>query len=1119
MRKTLTAAAALAPLWMMANAGQALATTTISTGRTTPISTSSANSGAADDIDIASGGSITLTSPGAAVTLNSNNKVTNEGAINFTDVNGAIGVLVSGGQTGSFTNSGTITIKDSTNPSDTNGDGVVEAPFAKTSGNYGVLVQGTNPFVGDIVNASGGNIQVTGNNSYGISVEAPLTGNLTNGGTVTVTGDNSIAIRETRGVSGNVTLGGNITGVGKASSAAVLSGDVTGRVSVYGTLTSTGYGTTTRATLNSTQATIQGQASQTQQGGSALVIAGNIAGGVFLSGKPANTSSTSTADTDGDGVADSGQGTGAIATYGNAPALVIGAPGRDVALGAVQLTTTPTNPYGLILGGNVAAAGINDGVSATGVQIGDSSGTGTVHIAGGLKLSGSVNALAYGATSTGVHIVSGSTVPDINISGSITATSAQPLPNATTGVATPYTGSSNGLIIDVGATVNSLNVAGSITAQAIGDNNSATAVSDQAGGISAVNLTGHISAVVTPTLSTIVPAGKATALDLSKNTAGVAINLTQAAQVISTTTTNSSGVTTTAITTGPVVQNTTGAAIASTTTTGSTAVTTITPAAPTILGDVFLGNGPNAVNILAGGISGALGLGSGSASIAIDNGGFYSGALSYTGTALSVNIVNGSFTTTNPSTLNASSLNVGAKGTLNFAVDPAHNRATNFLVSGSAIIASGAKFGINLISNLTGPQTYQLIKAGTLSVGGADASIAADVPYLFFASIQSNQAAGIVNLTVRQKTASELGLNPAESAALPAVYAALPNDTAVQQAVFSQYQRTGFLNLYDQLLPDYSGGAFRAASVASRAISRLTADPNQIENPTGSRGAWAQQIFIAADGSRGENAGFRAGGFGFVGGVETGGLGLGAVGATAAFMAVNVSDPHAPGVNRTAMSGLEGGVYWNGETSGFTFDARLGAGYNFFTGQRQFVTFDATSGLVTLSRKSKSSWNGYSLTGHFGGAYQMDLGPTFFVRPTVKVDYFRLNEGAHTDRNGTGATGDSFDLAYQSRTGDELSATASMIFGAKLGRGLIWRPQLELGVRDVFSGSAGDTTAHFTGGSAFTISPADFTGPLGVARFKLKASSEYYEFGLEAGAEAKSRYAEGDAKLTVRVLF
>ncbi len=1125
MRKTLTAAAALAPLWFLASAGASFATTTVSTARTTPIATSTANNGARDDIDIALGASITLTSPNtAAVVIDSNNKVTNEGTISFKDVDGAIGVLLSGGRTGSFTNSGAISITESTPPTDTNSDGVVEAPFAKGGGpgksRYGVLVQGSTPFVGDLINATTGTVVVTGNNSYGISAEAALTGNLTNAGSITLTGDNGAALRETGGVSGNVLVTGSTTATGANSSAIVLSGDVTGRFSLYASASATGYGATTRSPVNATQALIQATGSETQQGGPAVVIAANVGGGVFIGVQPTNTATGSTADVDGDGIPDSSEGQGLISSFGRAPGLLIGAAGRDVHLGAVQLTTSPANPYGLIVGGSISGLGVLDGVSATALQIGDGSGTGTVHIDGGARITGSITAIAYGSTATAILVNTGSVVPSIIIGGTVNALSSNPLPNATTGQPTTYTGSSTALSIGAGASVPTLSVTGLLAATASGDQNSATAVNDVSGSLSNVDLTGRIAAVINPNVTTVSGVtttdtftGKTTALNLASNTAGVTLDIHQAPDIISTATTTN-GVTTTTVTTGSVHQNTTGAAITTSTTVNGVTTTTTTPIAPSLVGDVFLGSGPNRVNLLAGTVAGGLNLGSGTAAFTIDNGATYSGSLAYGGTALALNVANGSLTTTNPVTLTATSLNVGASGTLVFAIDPVNHLATNFIVNGTANIAAGAKLGVDIISTLTGPQTYTLIKATTLTVGGADATLAATVPFLFAASVTSNTAAGTLNLTIRQKTASEIGLSPSEGGALPAIYAAVPSDPAVQSALFGQTTQAGFLGLYRQFLPEYAGGLFRAASQASRTISRLTGEPNEISNPSGTRGAWAQQFFIGAQQSRGDTAGFRAGGFGFVGGVETGGFGLGAVGATASFVAINLGDPHAPGDNRTGLSQLEGGVYWQGELSGLLLDARVAAGYDSFTGRRQLLQTGPT-GQLTLSRTTKESWSGYSLTGHFGAGYEIPLGVTFFVRPQVRVDYFRLSEGSYSERNG----GPAFNLNVDNRTGDEASGTASMVFGAKYGTGFVWRPQLELGVRDVFTGNAGSTTAHYTGGQSFTLTPGDFTGASGLIRAKLKASGEYYEVGLEAGGEAQSKYVEGDLKLSVRVLF
>lgn len=1139
MRKTLTAAAALAPLCFFANGGVASATTTVSNARTTPIATATANTGAPDNVDVAAGGSITLNSPSPAtspaVTLNSNNTVSNEGTISFKDVDNAVGILAVGGNTGAVTNSGTISITESTAASDTNNDGVVEEPFAKGTGRSGILVQGASPFTGNIVNAALGSITVTGNNSFGINAQSAIAGNLTNQGTITITGDNTVGLSETGGVTapssgaGNVLVSGSITAVGKNAEGVVLSGDVAGRFSVYSTISATGYGSTVRNTTNSVQATIQGTTSEVSQGGPAIAITGNVGGGVYIGAQPANTASNSTADVDGDGVADVSETEGIVISYGAAPGLLVGAAGKDVHLGALQFATTPANPYGLIIAGSVEGAGIEDGVNATALQIGVDptlpAGAGTVHIDGGISVSGSVTGIAYGANATGILINSGTTAPALSVAGTVSALIVNPLPNATTGIVAPYICgtarcNSTALMIGAGASVSSLSVTGTLSATADGDTVNAVAVRDLSGSLSNIDLTGRIAAVIVPNSTTTgnvtttdVASGTLTALDLAANTTGVTINLHQAPQTITTSSTTN-GVTTTTVTYGSVVQNTTGAAISTSTTTNGVTTTITTPVAPSIVGDITLGNGPNTVNLLAGTIVGGLNLGTGASSMTLDNGASYTGAFAYGGTGLSLNIANGSFTTTNPATLTGTSLNVGASSTLIFAVDPAHNQATNFIINGSATIASGAKLGVDILSTLTGTQTYQLVKATTLSVGGADTTLAPDVPYLFAASVTSNQAAGTIDLTIRPKTAKEIGLGASEGAALPAVYAALASDAPVQAAVFSQYTQGGFLGLYRQFLPEYTGGLERAASEAARTVSRLTGEPNDIGNPTGTRGAWAQQFFVGVDKERDDTAGFRAGGFGYVAGVETGGLGFGAVGGTISFTAINLGDQSLPGDNRTGLSQLEGGVYWQGEAGGLLLDARAAAGYDWFTGRRQLVQF-TSSGTVALNRQTKESWTGYSLTGHFGASYDIPLSATYYIRPHAQIDYFRLDEGSYGERFG----GPAFNLNLASRTSDEASGAASVIFGAKYGTSFVWRPQVEIGVRDIFAGGIGPTTANFTGGQSFTINPEDISGAAATLRAKIKASGEYYEVGFEAGGEAKGNYYEGDVKLSVRVLF
>ena len=219
MRILLATAVAIAPLMVAAGAQ---AEQVISNGRTTPISTSTANNGARDDVRIANGGSITVTS-GAAVTLDSSNSVDLDAGSKIDMLkaaDGATGVLVNGGNTGNVTIGGAINITDSIEEyKDDDKDGDLDGPFADGTGRYGVRVAGSSPLVGNITIENSGSIRVEGNNSYGLSVEAPLTGNIISQGQITAIGNNTYGVRTTGDVSGDVTLLGAVSAVGENATA------------------------------------------------------------------------------------------------------------------------------------------------------------------------------------------------------------------------------------------------------------------------------------------------------------------------------------------------------------------------------------------------------------------------------------------------------------------------------------------------------------------------------------------------------------------------------------------------------------------------------------------------------------------------------------------------------------------------------------------------------------------------------------------------------------------------------------------------------------------------------------------------------------------------------------
>jgi hypothetical protein len=1185
MRRSLVAAVALAPLCLAAGAASAQTTTvpvdTVTSSSSTPIATATAVNSAPGDIDINSGAinvSTAATTPTygvtPAVTLNSDNNVTNAGSVTISNLNNSAAILAIGGSTGSntqnITNSGTITNTDSFSAS-TNGDGFTEEPYATptSTSRYGILVTGSGPLLGQVYNS--GTITVSGDSSYGIAIAAPLIPTagvvgLVQSGTISLTGDGGAASTPsgpgTGGgvglyssaagtINGGVLITGAISTLGQNTSAINLQGDVDGRLSVYSAIVSTAYASTTRPATSSSLQSVQETSTQTSNGVSntqvgqssgAMIVGGNVTQGIFIGAPPVttNTSTATTVDLDGDGIADVGELSGSVTNYGSAAALTVGGAGPTTIglfVGGADTETTSNNQpfplyannnYGIIIRGAVQGIGVYDGVSATGLQIGGEGGTTTVQ--GGVRVVGSITADSYEAPATAINLGAGANVPTLDNENYIEASISHS--------ALVTTSTSNATVTDVlinpGATLNTLVNYGTIQASANGDHMSAVGVMDASGTVTNVLNEGVISASVLPvTAGLVATTGVTQALNLAADNQN--ITLTQEANpnpfaIDVTTTTSSTGVvsTTSALNT-----------VTATTTTIAT-----TPTTPEIIGDVLLGSGTNTVSILGGSVTGALSLGGGAndvltigdANNAADTG-LYTGALTNVvtnangttgaaGTGLQLSVVNGVLANTATGTLNLSSLTIGnvagvGTGVLYAAIDPVNGAQTLYNATGAATIYANGQLGIVLKTPLFSTQTYTVIQAtGGLTSGVTNANLlTTDVPYLITGT--ATQTANAVNVTLTPKTAAQLQLNPAESAALNPVLNALGNDAQIEGAVLGAYTRPTFLKAYDQLLPDYSGGVFQLALAASDSVTRATSRVNDIQNPSGTRGAWAEEVAFGVNkNADSQSAGYQGGGFGFVGGLETGGLGLGAFGLTGSFLTGDVKDPHSPGDNLSSFSEGEGGAYWQGQLGGFRGDARVGAGYLLYSERREFVLTDA-AGDTTVDKSAHGNSSGYTLTGHFGLGYQTPQFGLFYFRPQVHGDYFRLEQGGYTERYG----GPGLDLTLAQRTGDEASGTVSLVTGMSFGSGFQWRPELELGYRDVFTGTAGNTVAQFGGdgqfapGAQFTLPPAAIRGGGPVGRLDVKADTDFYELNFEAGAEQRLGLVSADLRISVRVLF
>ena len=474
----------------------ASAETQITTAVTTPQKTS-----VSGDIHITSTGSVKPTS-GVGVTIDSNNYVKNEGTIAIQGANNSAGIVANPGLTGDITNSGTITIDENYTATDTDKDGDIDGPFAQGTNRFGIHVLPGGTYTGTITNS--GTITVEGNASAGIAIDSALTGSLNaTGSKISVLGDNSVGIR-TGAVSSNVTIGNSssITAQGANAVGVLLGGDIGGAVVLQGLVSSTGY----RSTVVPAD-TSKLDADDLLQGGSAVVIAGNVAKGILLDAPPADLDPNKT-DEDNDGITDTAETRADITTYGSAPAMLIGSSTQDVSVGAVASSAAG---HGLVINGNISGLGTYSGVTGTGLMIG---GTGhNVTIAGGMTVNGTIRALATAADATALHIGAGATVPQIVNTGTITASGG--------GAATA---SAQAIVIDAGATVNSLVNSGSITSSIAGTGGTAAALVDHSGTLALVQNSGSIGIAGAETLG-----DAATAIDLRSVAGGATIRQVAAA--------------------------------------------------------------------------------------------------------------------------------------------------------------------------------------------------------------------------------------------------------------------------------------------------------------------------------------------------------------------------------------------------------------------------------------------------------------------------------------------------------------------------------------------------------------------------------------------------------------
>lgn len=1049
----------------------AAAQVVISAKRTTPISTSSANAGNPDAISISSTGSIELLA-GTAVTVDSNHGVSNAGKIIVSNAAAGTGIQVNAGTSGDIVNSGEITIDEAYTPTDIDNDGDLDGPFATGSGRAAIRTLGAH--TGKITHT--GTILVEGNDSAGIILGGPLTGAFTHDGKTTVIGTNAVGVKADA-ITGNVRLAGTITVTGQNATGARFAGDVTGAMVVQGTITASGYRYTTPPADTSKL-----DADDLLQGGSALVIEGNVSGGVILAIPPKDNSPTNN-DEDADGIEDSKEGSALVRSFGAAPAMVVGASDHAITLGAIAGSGTG---FGLQIDGSVLGDGLYTGVSATGLQIGGRGGA--VTIAGGMGNSGTIAARSIGNNATALLLGSGANLAELRNSGIVSATGGATSGNQAVGVQ-----------IDAGASVTTLRNSGSIKAVAGGTAASATAVWDKAGTLSLIENSGSIGASGAAADST-----RNVAINLSANTAGATIRQLAVA----------AGVAAPSITGDVITGNgndlidLADGTLAGTVTLGggNDRLTLSGDAAQT--GKVLFGAGDDAMTMSGTStFSGTLDFAGGGADSLTLNGtaGFAGTLLNSSGLALAVN--GGKVEITAPTAL--ASFSLGSGGTLVATLDKRAGQGTSLNVAGTASFANGAVIQLKLADVASAEGRYNLITAGTLTGASGIVTRTDLIPFMYKAAVASGTPANQLAIDVTRRTVTELGLNSSQSGAYNAIYAMLANDADIAGVFLTITKADDFHSTLNQLLPDHAGGMFRAISLGSRTMARQLRDPAgqivldgniRVAFDTGTWGASKAEDAISSYDAAGVGAGARAE-------LETG---LGVVG-----LGINwLWNQNKSGIADSKMESttFELGAYWRGDWNGFSAYLRGSIGT---VGFQNFREFNGKTASKTVTRVAAADWRGTLTTASAGLSYELG-GGALFVRPFASADYVRLSENGYTEAGGTG-----MNLTVDKRVSSETFAEGGLAAGIDfLGSGpsdTNWlRVEAEGGWGGHLAGKLGATTARFGSAAPFTLE-AEQARSGWFARLRALGGGDMLQMGGEFTAENRGSRTSFGLRGTVRL--
>lgn len=1125
----------------------------ITTTTTAPVKTSTANAGTPDNLTITDDGSIAVAdTPGfTAVTIDSGNDVTIDGKIVIEDSDNTTSISILPGLETDLTVSGTIQLIEDYTRADTDDDDDADGPLAIGTNRTGILLGQGAAMEGSIHLQSGSYVQVEGNDSAGILLLSPLTGDLRTEGSITVTGDNAQGITATGRVDGDVTLGGSVSARGENATGVRLDEGATGAVSVNGSIVSTGfvYGSTTNyvapALITSSTTPLEDRldADELLSGGPALIIGGSLGQGLLVNGAAPDPDLSDDEDDDEtkDTIEDfnENRSTGSITSYGSAPALLIsadwnGPASEDLVLGTVLETVRDTldddededtdeilaqftYDYGLINRGAITAAGTNVGFDGTAVLVEGSGDTGhSVIITGGIENIGSISASAYEASATAIRLGANVTTPTLVNQGTIQAL-----------ISTEA--AAEAIALDIGETASlvTLENSGTLLARSTGNAGEVTTVRDLSGTLAAITNTGTITATYLNDGVSLTTRSDATAFDLRANTSGVTLRQYEREATYDAN--------------------------------GDGSINALDTLDPSITGNIFFGTGNDLLKLEGGSLTGNVDFGAGNdtldasnttitgnanfggddaiirllnastltGDITFDNtgssdfliagGSTYSGRIYNTASDLSFTLDASRAQLSEGTALTLSSLAISNGATLILEIDDdGLQEAPVFTVNGTASLQNGVLISPVFAGVSDSAGTFVLIDAANIiaDLASGDVSLIADTPYIYQTELNLLEGSrDQLNLAYRLKTTEELGLDINQSAAFGAVLELFGNSERLSEAFAGISTEAAFFQAYDQLLPQRTDASTRfLRSQMTSTFGAMADQMNALANSPGNgMKAWVQESVTFTDiDTSADMPGYNGTGFGFTGGLDIPNPVLDAFGVMMSFNSGRYEEKTGGNnpVNTSSTGlGLYGLKKWDKSfLRGAAQASRVGFSslreLNIVSGEvDSFLDSADILDKQDISDSMTGDWGGYSFASTLSAGHQFKAG-SFYARPELSLDYFRLHQDGYTE---SALRNSGLALEISSADTERASASAVLALGTEwtLDNGT-YRifPEARIGARHELLETPYEATARFVNGEeTFLIRSQEEFGDALIAGMSFNSSSSIFTARLSYDAE------------------